>query len=293
MPFVLYLCGISFSDSIRCRHTWLPTDLSLLPPLFPSLPSPCLPSSPTGHPFFISFFLSDFEEWMHYFLGMPSLSWPAACHPYTHTPRHFSMQQIKELFPCQQCFAEEDELQRTRILLLLLLAGFWEIFHQLGGVCVCVCVWREMSALNIIKRAGRTKSWVLETSSQCAEERKERDRIFPERGASHARLCAEFLAVPAAPMPQDAATGCSYTLRQQRTAKSTPQSYLRASCPSQHLQELQAQLPGSCFPWPAQDLAQILNTIDFVPSVKSGEGNAQLLWTERIFFCCCCSPRHL
>lgn len=72
---------------------------------------------------------------MLYFLGMPSLSWPSACHPYTHTPRHFSMQQIKELFPCQQCFAEEDELQRTRILLLLLLAGFWDIFHQLGGLC--------------------------------------------------------------------------------------------------------------------------------------------------------------
>lgn len=50
MPFVLYLCGISFSNGIRCRHTWLPTDLSLLPALFPSLPSPCLPSSPTGHP---------------------------------------------------------------------------------------------------------------------------------------------------------------------------------------------------------------------------------------------------
>lgn len=90
-----------------------------------------------------------------------------------------------------------------------------------------------MSALNIIKCAGRTKSRVLETSPQRPEERKERDRIFAGRGASRARLWSESLgavAVPAAPMPQDPATGCSYTLRQQRTAKSTshrlPQSFL-------------------------------------------------------------------
>lgn len=146
-------------------------------------------------------------------------------HP--HTPRHFSMQQIKELFPCQQCLAEEDELQRTRILLLLLLAGFWDVFHQLGGVCGVDGGGNVSFKYNKMCWENKEQK---KTSSRCPEERKEWDRIFPD---SRARLCSESLgavAVPAAPMPQDPATGCSHTLRQQRTAKSTshrlPQSFL-------------------------------------------------------------------
>lgn len=101
--FVLYLWGTSFSLGIRCIHNptsaWLPNDLSLLPALFTSIlfPLPSQQPNRTSRRLFLSYS----AEWMHYFIGMPSLFWPTACNPYTHTSRHFSMQQIKKLFQCQ------------------------------------------------------------------------------------------------------------------------------------------------------------------------------------------------